>query len=388
MDPVLKPRQLRVALAVFETGSALRAAERVGLSAPAALGALSGLEAALGEALFTRTARGMAPTRAGTLFCPRIAAALAELKAAETALHAKRTFALHLDHVHLRALAALLEAESAAAAARALGLAQPSLLRTARELEALAGVPLWERHGRGLGPNWQARLLGQYAGRLHAELRLGLDELAEARGGRAGRLLVGALPLARTAWLPAALIATLALYPEAEMDILDGPYDEQRAALLSGRTDAILGPLRPPTPELEQEELFADPLGIMVRPGHWFTGGAGLDRLDWILPPTGTPSRRAFDDFLAAQGHPPPPRVIGCNSLITIRALLAATDHAAVLSTRQVAGDLAAGTLRMAGPALPGTAQPVGLAWRAGYRPSGLGEAFLQAARLTAPLHG
>ncbi len=386
MEPPLKPRWLRVALAIFEHGSALRAAETVHLSAPAVLGALGSLEGALGEKLFERHATGMRPTEAGAGFCRRIKTALAELREAETALHAKRRFAGMVDLVHLRALLALQEAESVGAAARALGLAQPTLHRAARELEALAGVTLWERAGRGLRPTWAARRLGEHAGRMQAELRLGVDELQEAHGLKAGRLYVGALPLARSHWLPAALARTLDDYPRAEIDIMDGPYDQQRAALRAGRIDLILGPLRADSPEIAQEWLFFDPLTIVTGPGHALAGATGLSRaaleaLDWILPPQGTPSRLAFEAYLHGQGARVPEHAIACNSLITIRALLRATPRAAVLSKRQIGAELARGELVAVGAPIAGSAQPVGIATRPAFRPSGLVGAFLQHAR-------
>ncbi|WP_297367811.1 LysR family transcriptional regulator [Acidocella sp.] len=389
MEPPLKPRWLRVALAIFEHGSALRAAETVHLSAPAVLGALGGLEAALGETLFERHAGGMRPTEAGTLFCRRIKTALAELREAETALHTRKRFAGMVDLAQLRALLALQEAPSVSAAARTLGLAQPTLYRAARELEALAGVTLWERAGRGLRPTWAARRLGEHAGRMQAELRLGVDELREARGLKAGRLYVGALPLARSTWLPEALARTLGAYPRAEIDIMDGPYDEQRTALRAGRIDLILGPLRAETPEIAQEWLFADPLTIVIGPHHALAGTrevsrATLDALDWILPPRGTPSRGAFEAYLESQGARVPVDAIACNSLITIRALLRATPRAAVLSKRQIAAELARGELVAVGAPIAGSAQPVGIATRPGLRPSGLVGAFLQHARAVA----
>jgi DNA-binding transcriptional LysR family regulator len=381
----LKPRQLRIALAIFERGSAMRAGAEAHLSAPAVLGALGALEAQLGETLFERGSAGMRATPAGAAFCARIKAALFELKHAEAALHGKKRFSGVIDHVHLRALFALLEHESVSAAARALGLAQPTLHRAARELEALTGVKLWERVGRALRPTWAALRLGEHAGRYQAELRLGADELWEARGQHAGRLYVGALPLARSTWLPESLSRTLQDYPQAEIDIMDGPYDEQRAALTNGRIDLILGPLRAPTPDLTQECLFSDPLTIVTGPNHPLAGAEhvspeALASLAWILPPQGTPSRAAFAAYMQTQGAGVP-HAIACNSLITIQAFLARTNHAAVLSKRQITGELARGDLVAIGAPLPGSAQPIGITSRVKFRASGLITAFLNHAR-------
>jgi DNA-binding transcriptional LysR family regulator len=391
--PELKLRQLRAALAVADTGSALRAAEQVKLSPPAVLGAVSALEAALGAQLFERTPRGMLPNASGAVFCRRIEAALAHLRAAEAEIAPHRHFAGLVSHVHLRALRALLESDGFSTAARRLGLSQPALHRTARELEALVGCPLWRRQGRVIHPTPEALRLGNRAGLLLSELRMGVDELGELQGRMTGSLRIGSLPLARSKWLPHALALTLARYPLAEVSIMDGPYEEQFDALMRGNLDVILGTLRFPAPSagIVQEALFADPLSIVVRAGHPLAAGFNsaddklppgeLTRLSWILPPRGTPARVNFEAFMALKGLAPPSRVVECNSLVAIRALLLETDHAAVLSARQVEFELALGQLKIMGPPLTGSEQPVGIATRAGFRPTSLCAGFLAAVR-------
>ena len=62
---------LPVALAIFEERSVSGAATRLGMSQPSVSVALNKLRKALGDPLFVRTARGMAPTpRALTLISP------------------------------------------------------------------------------------------------------------------------------------------------------------------------------------------------------------------------------------------------------------------------------------------------------------------------------
>ena len=396
MVPELKLRQLRAALAVAQTGSALRAAGEVKLSAPAVLGALSTLEATLGTVLFDRTSRGMVPNPAGSLFCRRIESALAHLRAAEDEIAPHRRFAGRVSHVHLRALLMLLETDGFSTAARRLGLSQPALHRTARELEALVGCTLWRRQGRLIQPTPEAMRLGHRAGLLLSELRMGLDEIGELAGRMTGRLSAGALPLARSRWLPHALALTLARYPMADVSIMDGPYEEQLDALLRGRLDVILGALRLPTPspDIVQEPLFEDSLSIVVRAGHPLAPGfdsardkltpAQLAGLSWILPPRGTPARDNFTAFMAAKGLAPPPRAVDCNSQVAVCALLLETDHAAILSARQVEYELAQGRLKIMGPPLTGSAQPVGITTRAGFRPTRLCAEFLDTLRAVA----
>jgi DNA-binding transcriptional LysR family regulator len=80
----LKPSQLRMILAIHETGKLQLAAEAVGLSQPAASRMLSEIEADVGGPLFERLPRGMAPTPIGDTFARRARVILSELTALST----------------------------------------------------------------------------------------------------------------------------------------------------------------------------------------------------------------------------------------------------------------------------------------------------------------
>lgn len=71
---------LRIALAVADAGSMLRAADRIGLSQPAVSRAIKSLERTLGVLLFERGRRGVAPTPEGGAVLVRARSALDELR--------------------------------------------------------------------------------------------------------------------------------------------------------------------------------------------------------------------------------------------------------------------------------------------------------------------
>jgi len=83
--PGLEVEDLRLVLALSETGSTVGAARRVGLTQSAVSRALLAAEGRLGVALFTRGARGLTATRAGERIlsgAPALLAQLMELEAA------------------------------------------------------------------------------------------------------------------------------------------------------------------------------------------------------------------------------------------------------------------------------------------------------------------
>lgn len=87
----LNARQLSLLVHLDEKRSVLRAAEAAFLTQPAASKLLTGLEDALGVALFTRHARGVEPTPYGEILVRHARNALAELRQAHEELTAARS---------------------------------------------------------------------------------------------------------------------------------------------------------------------------------------------------------------------------------------------------------------------------------------------------------
>jgi DNA-binding transcriptional LysR family regulator len=79
-------RQLRLLIAVAETGSMVRAAEAIGLSQPAVTKSIQDMETDLGATLFERGNRGVRPTIYGETLVRHAQAALAQLAFAAEAL--------------------------------------------------------------------------------------------------------------------------------------------------------------------------------------------------------------------------------------------------------------------------------------------------------------
>lgn len=87
----LNARQLTLLVQLDEKRSVLRAAEAAHLTQPAASKLLTGLESALGVALFKRHARGVEPTAYGEILVRHARGALAELRQAHEELAAARS---------------------------------------------------------------------------------------------------------------------------------------------------------------------------------------------------------------------------------------------------------------------------------------------------------
>lgn len=386
-------RHLHAASEIARLGSISHAAANVHLSQSAVTQAIARLEARVGERLFERTGAGMRPTESGRRFIARIDRAFQKLKSieSENALElvpGDEPLHRRVTATQLRALVAVVESGGFSLAARGLGLSEPSVYRSARELEQLCGCSLFRRRSNGVETTVTARQMARSASLAFAEIRQGFDEVDELHGRMQSRIVVGCLPLARTKLLPDAITRLLSWHPSARVRVVDGPYDDLLHELLHGNIDIMLGALRlpRPTPAIVQERLFDDPLSIVVRRGHPLLEGskpgvAQLAGLHWIVPREGTPARDHFNAFFIARGVAPPAHLIECSSLVTTRGLLLQSDRAALLSQRQVSPDVTRGYLATLSEPLPGTERSIGLTLRKGWKPTSVQSTFLDTIR-------
>lgn len=391
-------RHLQVVAAVARYGSVRNATTKVNLSQPAVSQAVSSVERSIGEALFDRSARGMFPTEAGKLFARRIDRAIDYLKSGAQAISAhttRRTPSPLLERlattIQLRALIEVIEHGGYAPAARHLGVTQPNVHRAVSDLEKVAGSPLFRPSRFGATPTPEALVLARCTNLAFREIDLALEEMRELRGLQDGSVVIGALPLLRTQILPIAVTRLLSRYPDATVNIVEAPYSEQLNRLRHGRIDLLLGALRnpPPSADLHQEELFQEPLSIVVRTGHPLLKSralspANLVKLEWIAPHALTPAGAHFSSFFRRHGLPLPHRIIECSSFITTRDLLVRSDRAALLSASQIHYEMLAGELEIAVAKVPGTERPIGVCTRTDWSPTNIQSYFLSLVRAIA----
>jgi LysR family transcriptional regulator, regulator for genes of the gallate degradation pathway len=388
---------LRCLAAVAAHGSTLRAAEAVFLSQPAVTRAVLELEKMCGMALFERGARGMVATVAGARAAQRAeslfnhlaqgaaeAAKLGPARQRQPAMPLR--FAGAVTSASLKALVAVAANGTEAKAAQWLGVSQPAVHRSLRALEHLAGVELLHRSVRGtrLTDGGEALLLR--AKLAFAEARAMESDLAAWRGEIRGRVVVGALPLSVTLFLPQAVHAVRSRHPEIQVTVVDGTYESLMRQLHHADVDAIVGALRPAPAGVGQELLFQDDLAVMARAGHPCFGQVpprlcDLLQWEWVVPLAGTPASAALRRAFASEGLEPPSDALQSNNAPFTRTLLRDTDRLALTSYGQALEDEHTGLFRRVPVTLPGTTRPIGLAVRDIGTPSSDLAVVLQALR-------
>lgn len=365
-------RHLAAMAAVVELGSVSLAARAVNLTQPAVTQGIAKLEAQLGLSLFARQPGGMVALEPAERLKPRIDAAL-------RLIGSNRVTA-----AQVRAFVALARGGSYAAAAVATGVAEPSLHRAVGDLGLALGQRLVDRRGRGVMLTRAGTVLAQRLRLALAELRQGLEDLADLRGQEGGRILVGAMPLSRARLIPDAIARFRTDFPQVDISVHEGSHAELVGPLRDGEIDMMVGALRDPAMALDltQRPLFEDRPTILARRGHALAAGWDADALrcyPWILPPEGTPLRQLWQAMFAALGGDLPAVPIECGSVMTIRQLLVGGEYLTLLSHDQLALELEAGLLIDIGPAPGAISRTIGLTTRADWRPTRLQQQFMAA---------
>ena len=242
----------------------------------------------------------------------------------------------------LRDVAAIAKQGSLRGAARALGLAQPALTRSVRELEHELGAPLFERARRGMTLTPVGEAFVRRANAILTDVRRAQEEVEQISGGVGGSLVAGLSIAAHIALLPKSLQRFRKRYPDVRLRILEGFFPTLESGLKDGSIDFYMGP-RPATaiPEgLLVEKLFDNTRLIICRSGHPLarraTPGApaslaDLTGAEWVT----TSITHLADDELGAffKKHrlPPPKLVAQTQSALSLIMLLLYSDMLAML---------------------------------------------------------
>ncbi|MGW7414363.1 LysR substrate-binding domain-containing protein [Streptomyces sp. NPDC054863] len=240
---------------------------------------------------------------------------------------------------HLTLLVAIIDHGSVVRAAETLHLTQPAATRTLRELETVAGLPLFVRVPRGMRPTVYGEALAEHARAVVAEVRRAEEHLTGLREGQDGTVTVGTLLAGANVLLPRAVARLKRERPRLTVVVREGTPDLLHPALLTGELDVIVGRLGSAPGEgdrLRQRKLYREPIRLAVRSGHPLSGADGMTLTDtlgfpWILPVEQTALRQELSALFADRGLPLPADRVECTSILTMRALLLQTDMVALL---------------------------------------------------------
>lgn len=242
---------------------------------------------------------------------------------------------------NLKMLLSLEQTRNISHSAAALNITQPGLSKWLKDLEDNIGLPLFERHARGLRPTSYGQTLIEHARRIEAQLDRAGQDMAALLAGGSGQVAIGASGASASDTVPLAVRLLLDTMPQARVRLVESTVDLLMEQLAQGTLDIVVGRAGTPTldPTIRQERLYMEPLHLVARPQHPLLAKGELQWPDlmayrWVLWPKGTPVRDSLEDALAAAGLPVPEDHIESNSVTINLTLLNTTNMIGVASHR------------------------------------------------------
>jgi len=265
------------------------------------------------------------------------------------------------DAAALALLAALSEAGSLSAAARAAGVTQPALTKQLARLERQLGVPLFERSIRGVTPTEYGQALLPRARIVRAQLLQAAEALAQLRGQREGLVCVALSHLATVLLVPGVLPLFRARWPGVRLRLVPPTFSQLMTGLREGLPDMAVAQLpgEDPGPEFVVRPLLETTLAAVVRPAHPLARTTTLSALaeakaEWVLPSDDSATGMALREAFRRARLPPPRCTVTCETLTGVEAIVRASDLVAAMPAEVHEARCAASGL----PRLPLTPAP------------------------------
>lgn len=245
---------------------------------------------------------------------------------------------------HLRDILAVSEHGSLRAAGRHLGVAQPSITRSVREIEHELGVPLFERHAKGVRLTHMGEVFIRRAAAVDSELRRAREEIDQLKGRATGQVAIALSTASSIALMPRIVSTFRKRYPDALLKISESFFHAAESEILDGRIDFYVGPLDPAAAasRFAVEKLYDNRRLVVGRRGHPLGGTTSLGELkdaEWVSPTLSTRSSEEamtysdvdLDAIFARVGLPPPKVVIHARSALIVMLAITGSDLLTVL---------------------------------------------------------
>jgi DNA-binding transcriptional LysR family regulator len=256
-----------------------------------------------------------------------------------------------MDLRQLRHFTAIFESRSYSVAARELGMTQPALTRSVRDLERAAGAPLLVRGRTGTVPTPAGLQFYQRARRILNDCERAQQELATIRTGGVGRVCIGVGGSYVETVVCEVVARSTAEMPALDLEVVEGLIEDLLEPLLDGRIDVIFTTFAPP---VMRDGIVTEPLldvapVVVAAASHPLVGRddlslADLRQSEWVNVDQATKLEMFDRLFTAARLSPPRPVRVG--SLELIKRLVASGRFLTLLPARAVNAELRNGTFR------------------------------------------
>lgn len=212
----------------------------------------------------------------------------------------------------LHVLTELYRSRNMSLTANRLNMTQPALSKWLSELEGDLGVPLFERHAKGLSPTPFSDMLIGHVNAILAEVDRTQQDIDLMAAGATGHLVLGATPSVAASEVVAIAIATVReKYPKVFVTLNEGVLQDIVQQLREGKLDYVIGRMdgRVSCEALTYDALYDDTIRVVAAPDHPLADQPALSWSDtrayeWVGMPPGSQLRSELDFELAVAAEP------------------------------------------------------------------------------------
>lgn len=245
-----------------------------------------------------------------------------------------------LRYKHLHMLVVLGSSLNLHRASRALNMSQPAATRMLHEIEEMFECQLFERLPRGMRPTPLGEQLLKFAQASMNGLERCAEDLAVRKEGGYGHLAIGTIMGAAPDIVMTAVAKIKEENPQLRVKVMGDTSDQLLRLLEQGRIDLAIARRQFISADdpYAFEELGNEKLLLVTRSEHPLTRRRKiaweqlLSQWPWILQPSSSPARIAFDQYLNKLNLPSPADITECSSVYSMQQLVQLTDAVMLLS--------------------------------------------------------
>lgn len=230
-------------------------------------------------------------------------------------------------------LVALDEARNLHQAAIATNMSQPAASKMLKDIEALFGVPFFERLPRGVRPTLYGETMIRHVRLALDSLSQGQDSIATLQAGLSGQVDIGVIITASMTLVPQAIARAKAEAPRLCIGVELGTSHDLLHQLQRGQLDFLIARIlvQNEATNLRYEALSEETECAVARAGHPLLARTDLSLQDlaaarWILSPRGNLLRHRFDMMFRTADLGLPSNVVETTAISVITSLLLQTD--------------------------------------------------------------
>lgn len=221
-------------------------------------------------------------------------------------------------------------------AARHLGVAQPAITRSIRDLEHELGATLFQRSAAGMVLTPIGEAFARRSAAVQLELERASDEVRQLKGVSAGTVAIGLSTAPHVSMLPRVLVPFCRQFPDVRLRISEGLFPALEADVREGSIDFYIGPLSEEQVggEFTVEKLFDNERIILGRRGHRLAGARSLADLTgakWVATSVTISSAAELDPLFESEGLPLPVIAVEAQSALSMIVVASSTDLLAML---------------------------------------------------------